>query len=379
MNSKSLTLCLIVKNEEHFLEKCILSVKDYVQDIIIADTGSTDQTVTIAKKYTSTIETICFDNGFSYARNQVLQKVKTPWVLFLDADEMFEEQEIQKLVDSLRNVPDDCDALSMSRINFFKNGAFYMSDVIRVFRNHPDIFYSGLIVDSIKPSIKNIGGKILKTQSLLYHFGHTRSVIDRNKKAFKYLHLLDQQENLFGQEGKNLGYRALILRTVGKFDEALQIANILVNRDKDSSFSYFVLGHVLRCFNDSKGCIEAYSKAHLLDPKNSLYLNARALSYLQSADIEKAISDLEKAKSMAKELYLDINLGLCYEIKKDFEKALDLYLSVAKTHPAFLKQEPEHLFEFDPFSSLIYDTVPQYKGLNFHIAFCQKNLESCFV
>ena len=68
----TLSLCLIVKDEEEFLPRCLDSVKDYVDEIIIVDTGSTDSTVEIAKRYGAKVYHHAWENSFSKARNYSL-------------------------------------------------------------------------------------------------------------------------------------------------------------------------------------------------------------------------------------------------------------------------------------------------------------------
>src|ERR1700722_1218791 len=94
------SLCLIVKNEAPRLEKCLNSIKDYVSEIVIVDTGSDDNTVEIAKQYTDKIEvyTDCNnENGtirsFSEARNRSFSKATQPWILWIDGDDWVQHPE----------------------------------------------------------------------------------------------------------------------------------------------------------------------------------------------------------------------------------------------------------------------------------------------
>lgn len=89
-----ISLCLIVKNEP-LLENCLNSIKDYVQEIIIVDTGSTDGTDLVAQKYATKYEkyTACNDpetgliNNFSEARQRSFDLASQPWVMWMDADD----------------------------------------------------------------------------------------------------------------------------------------------------------------------------------------------------------------------------------------------------------------------------------------------------
>lgn len=88
MVNNTLALVMIVKNEEKGLEKCILSCKDFVDEIVIAvDNNSSDSTLEIAKKYATTLKRFDFNDDFSAARNFAHDGVKSEWILFLDGHE----------------------------------------------------------------------------------------------------------------------------------------------------------------------------------------------------------------------------------------------------------------------------------------------------
>ncbi len=87
-----LSIGMIVKNEEKYLEKCLTALKPILENVdselIIADTGSTDNTVEIAKKFTDNVFHFEWINDFAAARNSTLDKAKGEWYMFLDADEI---------------------------------------------------------------------------------------------------------------------------------------------------------------------------------------------------------------------------------------------------------------------------------------------------
>jgi glycosyltransferase involved in cell wall biosynthesis len=83
-----ITLNMIVRDEEHTLPVCLRSVRDWVDEIIVVDTGSIDGTVDIATAYGATVAHFAWCDDFSAARNFALAQVKTPWVFWLDADDM---------------------------------------------------------------------------------------------------------------------------------------------------------------------------------------------------------------------------------------------------------------------------------------------------
>ena len=85
-----ISACYIVKNEENVIQRSIDSLMDAVDEIILVDTGSTDQTIEVAKKYPK-VNTYSYTwkNDFAAARNVAIEKASGDWIVFLDADELF--------------------------------------------------------------------------------------------------------------------------------------------------------------------------------------------------------------------------------------------------------------------------------------------------
>lgn len=92
----TISLCMIVKNEEDTLERCLSSVHDLVDEIIIIDTGSTDQTKEIAKKFTNRIYDFEWCDDFSKARNFSFSFATKDYILWLDADDFLKEHNRQQ-------------------------------------------------------------------------------------------------------------------------------------------------------------------------------------------------------------------------------------------------------------------------------------------
>lgn len=88
---------MIVKDEEKYLGRCLKNVKDIFDEIIIVDTGSTDNTKNIAEKYTEKIYDFKWVNDFGKARNFAFSKAKKDYIMWLDADDVIPEEEIEKL------------------------------------------------------------------------------------------------------------------------------------------------------------------------------------------------------------------------------------------------------------------------------------------
>ncbi|MGR3302300.1 MAG: glycosyltransferase [Candidatus Scalindua sp.] len=99
-----ITLCMIVKNEEAHVGRCLESVKGYVDEIVVVDTGSTDRTKEICLEHGAQVFEHPWEGSFSTARNQAMRHVNTEWILQLDADEIMEVESAPKIRDIVRSV-----------------------------------------------------------------------------------------------------------------------------------------------------------------------------------------------------------------------------------------------------------------------------------
>ncbi|MGG1397250.1 glycosyltransferase family 2 protein [Bacillus salipaludis] len=119
----TISLCMIVKNEEEVLDQCLKSVSDLCDEIIIVDTGSMDKTKEIAKKYTDKIFNFKWGDDFSAARNFAFSLAKMDYLLWLDADDILLEEDQKKFKDLKMNLDSNVDAVSMKYIiNFDEYG-----------------------------------------------------------------------------------------------------------------------------------------------------------------------------------------------------------------------------------------------------------------
>ena len=92
----TISLCMIVKNEEKVLARCLDSIQDLMDEIIIVDTGSFDRTKEIAAKYTDRIYDFVWDNDFAAARNFSFSKAGCDYIYTADADEVIDEENREK-------------------------------------------------------------------------------------------------------------------------------------------------------------------------------------------------------------------------------------------------------------------------------------------
>lgn len=110
----TISLCMIVKNEEEVLSRCLDSIKNIIDEIIIIDTGSTDNTKYIASKYTDRIFDFQWIDDFSAARNTAFSKATMDYILWLDADDVIEGEDYKKLKELKENIDLSIDSITMN-------------------------------------------------------------------------------------------------------------------------------------------------------------------------------------------------------------------------------------------------------------------------
>lgn len=109
----TISLCMIVKNEEQVIARCLESIQTAVDEIIIVDTGSVDQTKEIAQKYTDKIYDFQWIDDFSAARNFAYEKAKMDYQMWLDADDVMPQGEREKLIQLKKTLDSSVDMVAM--------------------------------------------------------------------------------------------------------------------------------------------------------------------------------------------------------------------------------------------------------------------------
>lgn len=162
----SICLCMIIKNEAESLNHFLKRLKPYMKQIIIIDTGSTDSSKNIAKKFTKEVYDFKWCNDFSLARKFSIKYAKMDWILWLDPDEHIKIADLKKLKSLTKNK----DYLGYRFIQETKiNKKKYTQGICKLFKNHKNIKFVYSIHESVMPSIRKINGKIGKSNITIKH------------------------------------------------------------------------------------------------------------------------------------------------------------------------------------------------------------------
>ncbi|HWQ51957.1 MAG TPA: glycosyltransferase [Terriglobales bacterium] len=246
-----ISLCMIVKNEEGILQKCLSSVTNLVDEIIIMDTGSTDKTKEVAAAFTDKIYDFTWSHDFSAARNAAFDKATMDYILWLDADDVLPPEEAEKFAELKKTLPPDVDAVYMGY-----NAAF--DDAGR-----PTFSYArerlvkrscGFRWREPVHEYLAIGGKILQSDVCINHVKEKWEANDRNLRIYE--RRLSKGEPL---TPRGTYYYARELRDNGRFEEAAAVFRRFLDDGQG-----WVEDNITAC-EDLAGCLAATGK-----PKEAL-------------------------------------------------------------------------------------------------------------
>ncbi|WP_186429881.1 glycosyltransferase [Clostridium sp. BSD9I1] len=238
-----LSACIIVKNEEQHIERCLESiyplVKKGIAEIILVDTGSKDKTIEIAKRYTDKIYFYEWMDNFAEARNFSISKAKGEYLLIIDADEEIEKEALNKIIDLFNaNNYKKFNAFTFKEKNFtdkdLKNFGIFTRAFI--FKNSKDFFYTGSIHEQpsiLRPS-QNLDANIL-------HYGYITNEETKEKKFIRNSKML--KEALI-KDPNNLYYRyqlAVTYEVNYNLTEAVEQIDIIINTIKNKKHNQLYL------------------------------------------------------------------------------------------------------------------------------------------
>jgi len=163
-----------MKNEKNSLPRCLSSIKAIADEIIVVDTGSTDESICIASEYGGLVFFYKWANDFSSARNYCLDKASSDWILVLDADEELDEKSLHLLKRKLQNPDTDAYLLSVRSLMQQQHEFLDKCLQLRLFRNNVNYRYKGNINEQVLDSIlEHNPGAVIKTAEdiIILHHG----------------------------------------------------------------------------------------------------------------------------------------------------------------------------------------------------------------
>lgn len=225
MERKKISLCMIVKNEEKNIRRCLESVQGIVDEMVIVDTGSTDKTIEIARSFGAKIIQVPWEDDFSKARNASLDAATGEWFLIMDADDQLasgDKDRVRKLAEN-----PEVEAYFFETLSYVGERAgidVIINLNIRLVRNRKEYRFSGRIHEQLVISImQNRPGAKMKTENIkVYHYGYLDTEVNEKEKRQRNIAILEKQlaeypEDYFSYFNMGNEYFAL-----GDYREALK-------------------------------------------------------------------------------------------------------------------------------------------------------------
>ncbi|MBP3475995.1 MAG: glycosyltransferase [Lachnospiraceae bacterium] len=291
-----ISVCIIAKNEEKRIEKCLASIKPYDFEIVVVDTGSSDQTKTIAAKYADKLLDFTWCDDFSAARNFSLYSASNNWIFMLDCDETIKEIDVDEL-------------------NYFRK---HLSDSVG------SVTRENLVTDDGKLTLNNTD--------------YTERFF--NKKLYRYTGIIHEQLTpIRGKEFPNYLLKTTLLHTgydmtnserISKYNRNLTLLKKQLEQDRENPYLYYQLGKTCEIIQDFEQSCYYYNIGLSFDLDTELaYVQAMVVSYgnalLQTNNAETALGFegiYQEFSSLADFVYL---MGNIYKQNGLYEQALEQY------------------------------------------------------
>ncbi|MEW5796554.1 MAG: tetratricopeptide repeat protein [Candidatus Zixiibacteriota bacterium] len=296
----TISACMIVRNEEQLLAGCLESIRDWVDEIIVVDTGSTDRTIEIACQYGAKVLEQPWADDFSAHRNSSIEQATSEWVLIIDADERMTLEDVPLLIDTMRSGHADLVSVGVYNVYGENHERVTFANSIRMFKRESQLRYSRIVHNEL---VLPAGSRVVRTNARLTHLGYDLPPDKMKAKFERSKRLLQKQLNENPNDIFALFNYAELLRGVEPEVSPENAGEIIAAAEK-------VIGLVPE--RDT-------GRRHL----RLMALNQLAAVYLSLKNYPRALEFCRKALEV-RPGYLDglIHLGLIHYRLRDFRSAI---------------------------------------------------------
>ena len=215
------SLCMIVRDEEEHLPRCLESVREAVDEIVIVDTGSTDRSVEIAESFGARVLHEEWRGDFAAPRNTGLDAATGDWILVLDADEeLIDGARVRGLLHH-----EGIEGYCLREVNFIgeeRGIESVVNSAFRLFRNRPAYRYSGALHEQIMGTVDPEGGRTTRFVGIeIHHYGYLEPTSRARQKTDRNMAIVMEEVARRPDDSFTLFNAGVEFQRVGRFDEAL--------------------------------------------------------------------------------------------------------------------------------------------------------------
>ncbi len=299
-----LTACLIVKNEEKHLERCLSSVKGHVDEIVVVDTGSTDRTVEIAQTFGAKVAQTEWTDDFSAARNLSLDLASGDWALWIDADEEVAPESWGPIREAL--IRPHFGGFFVRMVNFMDEEGTantYTHAPVRIFQLRPEVRFTGRVHEQITPSLDAIGLPCAHLSGVtLNHYGYRPSDMAEKSKLDRTIGLLEREVREDPEDAFHWFNLANAYSVARRNEEAVHAARMCVRflhpANAFGSLAYQILASGQNALGNPQeafeACREAFERGHF----SILNQFEKAHALFKMGRLDEALDAIEGCQGM---------------------------------------------------------------------------------
>lgn len=186
---------MIAKDEEKNIERCIRSAHPLVQEIVVVDTGSTDNTVAVAERLGARVYTYPWDGSFANARNFAMAKAQSDWLLLLDADEALDESSHKNILAFIGTTAlDGAHFRIRNYTGSYSPDAYSLHSALRLLRNDKKYRFKGDIHEQIVcEGEEKISNRFTTLDAVVHHYGYLAEIVREKHKRQRNIPILEKQ------------------------------------------------------------------------------------------------------------------------------------------------------------------------------------------
>lgn len=346
-----LSVCIITKNEEKNIGRCLSCLKPYGFELVVADTGSNDKTKEIVLRYTNKVYDFVWCDDFAAAKNFAVSKASNPYVMIIDSDEFLEPLEVEQLYQIIKEHPDSVGRIRRKNV-FTRNGQKQenLEWINRIFPRDK-FYYEGRIHEQVT-AIDGSEYEMYQSPVIIEHNGYDLTEAERKKKSKRNSILLKQELDRLEKEKGEQEQIPYVLHQLGKscymaeeYKEACDYFSRGLSYDLNPKLEYVIdmvetYGYALINSGQAETAL-FFENIYEEFGNNADFQFLMGLIYMNNAKFEQAVMEFQKAarhqdcrNKGVNSYFAYYNIGVIYECLGQIEEAKKYYKRCGSYEPA---------------------------------------------